>query len=963
MKRKSTQLRVLIVVIFTMMIADLHAQQYRPRTVDWYQLKTEHFNILYPQNEKIYAERAAEILEQSYPNLSSYTGGKLSNLNVILNSENDRSNGFVTSYNFRMEVEMPVFKGKSLNPQTGTWFENVLPHELVHAAHINNVPWIGLGGALKLLYPDAGRSLHFSAPSGFLEGIAVHKESQWREMSGRGNYGWFTNQYNSIMRSDDAWSLGTSVSTVTHNQPGNRHYLGGYQWYHFLQKKYGEEVVDDVIDLTTRIPFTGHGVHVWMATGTWPGKDWKAFREEEKERFENENQSVKGKIIDFSPDGERVRQPLWDEKENTLLFYLSSYSEKPGFFRYHPTKDKLERIKTTSSVSDFEFDLHPKTGEFFYSRYKPEPTTDATSKARIYSFKNGKSEIVKSVDRVWHPSVYYDDETGKTEIHALQTFHNRNNWVSITNNRVDKLYTAKTGEELVSIHPNPAPYSKQFAVIINRGGDQSVYLVERDEITSLENQKPILSRPNNAFFDVNWSSDGSSFLFTMDDGNSMQIGEFVIEDSAAYQLTQNVENSFEPAYGDEDQIFYVIQQRHEQKLVMVNRSMLTSEKLQKISQKSEKKTSEKHKWLAEENSTIDKDKWEHQPHKDYSWLVRPRGIIPIWNTDSGELLDDQFGFAAVGMNALNTHYYQAEATFSNSEVWTDITWNMRSVYPGTTASVFRTPFEVTNRFSLPDQTDPLPVSSILSRAGFEAGLEFPYLVDQNVFTTYSYLRPTIKWYQQRLVTSNLPVQYSGLGSVYADEGWAVNVLGSFHWNMYQHQRDMQPMQGTVLFAEMEQDISHTSDVFGKRSGITAGIAQYVPVWESAHQSLKFQLKGLWQSDAPAFSATSFASDLYDSIYDSDYRRMVSFETRYTIPFGYPENGGFVIPWYLQNMYGVLFMQSIGDMNDVFQPGNLYHLAGAGVRVSTGFTQFRIDIGISWVFDMFSNEHSYYIGDF
>ncbi|MDI6402792.1 hypothetical protein QLX67_12360, partial [Balneolaceae bacterium ANBcel3] len=114
-------------------IAQSYENIFRSDKYPWYQLETPHFIILYQQGQAASAYETARILEEQYPIVQNLTGGELKRMPVVLNSLNDRSNGYVTTLHFRIEIEIPKIHGKSMNPRDGNWLHTVVPHELVHA--------------------------------------------------------------------------------------------------------------------------------------------------------------------------------------------------------------------------------------------------------------------------------------------------------------------------------------------------------------------------------------------------------------------------------------------------------------------------------------------------------------------------------------------------------------------------------------------------------------------------------------------------------------------------------------------------------------------------------------------------------------------------------------------------------------------------------------------------------------
>jgi hypothetical protein len=156
---------ILSLFIWESAVAQVYSTQYRVPGQNWQQLQTEQFRLIFPARYLDEAERALSILQTEYDDIRELIGGNLHNFTVILNPENDRSNGFVSPFNFRSEVELAPIKGKALNPASGDWLEAVLPHELVHALHFSINP-SSVTSLLTLFSPDMRRSVHLAAPLG-----------------------------------------------------------------------------------------------------------------------------------------------------------------------------------------------------------------------------------------------------------------------------------------------------------------------------------------------------------------------------------------------------------------------------------------------------------------------------------------------------------------------------------------------------------------------------------------------------------------------------------------------------------------------------------------------------------------------------------------------------------------------------------------------------------------------------
>ncbi|MGK7371308.1 MAG: hypothetical protein ACNS64_13945, partial [Candidatus Halalkalibacterium sp. M3_1C_030] len=371
---------ILLFLLFqTSAFAQFYPTQYRPPDLQWQQLKTPHFNIVFPNGEDSVAWRTGRILESEYKEVQELADGSLSGFPVILNNYNDRSNGFVTPFHFRSEIEIPPIKGKAINPQSGNWLEAVEPHELVHALHFSNTGGFGIGGLVNLFSPDLARSLHSAIPSGITEGLATYHETDFvAPNGGRGNHPFFYNQFNAVFNSPDRWSMGQMVHFPERSRPFNRHYIGGFEFTEWLQETYGRETSRNALNFYIDLPFLGYGVALWYATGKWPATLYDDFIQAKKVALNepgNLENTITTLMIPFN--GASIHRPKWIDSQ-TLVFYGSFYNSRSGFYLYNLESGNINRIVTTNSVTDYIYDLSEDNSKLVYAYYRSSPLYDNT---------------------------------------------------------------------------------------------------------------------------------------------------------------------------------------------------------------------------------------------------------------------------------------------------------------------------------------------------------------------------------------------------------------------------------------------------------------------------------------------------------------------------------------------------------------------------------------------------------
>ena len=91
--------------------------------------------------------------------------------------------------------------------------------------------------------------------------------------------------------------------------------------------------------------------------------------------------------------------------------------------------------------------------------------------------------------------------------------------------------------------------------------------------------------------------------------------------------------------------------------------------------------------------------------------------------------------------------------------------------------------------------------------------------------------------------------------------------------------------------------------------------------------------------------------------------LLSFDTRYTIPISYVDNGGFLLPLYLSNIYLVAYSDTVVDptMENWYEGSR--SVFGLGLRARFRLSNLSFDIGIGYGYEPTRDNHHFFIGDF
>lgn len=974
--------QILIGFLFLLMPLVASAQTYnsttitRPSGLDWQEIKTEHFRIIFPDGRDSLAYRSAAILEDQYAKASELTGGTLKNFPIILRDYNDLSNGFVNSFNFRSEVDLSALKGKSMNPKTGDWLETVLSHELVHAAHFNvQQPFsekkFSLTNVISLLSPDWARSFHGFPPVGMHEGLAVYHETESiAPMGGRGNYAHFNNRFNANFGSSDRWNMGQTFITSDYSLPLNRHYISGYQFTDWLHDEYGDDISRKAIRYHYHNFFLGYGFALRQKTGEWPWQLYsnyeKAQEEREAERLESigKGTTEKSNILDFHFKGEEVRAPKWISNDE-LLFYASFYNARLGFYKYHLNEKKPTLFTETYSVADFNYEIEDGK-KFYFSSYKTDPLYPSIYKTDVfqYDLEEEKSQRLTQKARVYAPTSNGERLLGvRTEagVSEIVEVHEETGEVCtlIT-------FTEATPRALRFNPKNP----EQLAVVMQKRGVQALWLTTLETLHSDLQKAPEIAFENGSVFDPEWHPSGKKILFTVDVQPAMNIYEYDLETGEILQLTNAAYNAMEASYSPEgDKIAYVLQVVNERKVAILERSDFLNEWVSEGDLYSGQKLKEAlNRPLLGAGRMDSLSSLEATSYKGNLRWLKPRMMYPVFEEKSGSY---QYGFGFSSIDALSSQAYSVELTGIQNRLWYDLTYTNKMFYPGAELSVYSDP-----QFFVAANQDGERFSLMRQDRGVSLSLPFEYRFRGDTRLSSMSFSPEVKAEQFKYYNLQ-PEAITDFNTRYR-----AGMFSQLNVGVLTLPRDVQPSAGISVFGLYEQTLNELEFEIPTPIGTLPrqldnqwsayyGVFGFVSPLRRWNQSLRLDLRFLQQSENPIYSNSTimpmgFSNDVfsnYEPLNRTGVQNLARFSTRYTIPLFYPDNGFFTVPAYLSSIYLTTFTHTLTDMevNDLVKSSR--SIFGAGFHVQFKVSNLLFDLGVGFAYEPTRTNTQFIFGEF
>lgn len=925
--------------------AQLYDTVYRDPGLVWQELHTDRFRIVYPRGEEASAQYTARLLHEHYGMVQTYTGGSLHRFPVVLNADNDLSNGYVTTLHFRMEVEIPRMKGKFLNPADGNWLNSVVPHELVHAMHFNVLPTGGLSWMLRPFSPDGARSMHFAAPTGMLEGVAVYHESHHGEIqTGRAHHAWFTGAHKAVFQSDMRWSLSRSLMSPVAVFPFNRHYAGGYHFVNWLQNEYGKDITKNSIAFVSKYPFLGYGVALRSETGKWPSALHRKYQADMEKHYSSREYS---QTINAFPSADGIsihnsRGPVWLTNQ-TLLFYGKSYDNKAGFYTYETQNATSFLLLETGTVEDYLTDVATQPPRFLYSRYHIHPRFDNVAHMHVYEVSLQKNPlpgllstpklVCDNTSRI-HAPVYSSDGS----VWALQTRSSSNQLVRISDEGTDTLLVPGQ-DHFVSVSFHPAQ-NDTLLLLANRRGLQGIWILDSNELQSYHDRPPDLAFTEASIYDAVWHTDGTRIVFVSDLTGTKNLYEYHMNANAVYRRTDHPYGIFEPSVSPDGSQWAAIQfNKNRNELVILNDDELPRWPLDQALYDKDFFYGNAPYHDQEQHAEF----YSVKPYKTgFGWL-RPRSVTPFFDDElaSGRL---RGGIELQSGDLLRKHSYSTVLSGSNNRFWQEVTWRYTGRWPGFGILFYNRPVSFTTG----------PGKSTGAR--FEVPVRYRFEADTRLQSLIA--RPGIGYGSVQ--------QMSEDGTLFGPQRQRLtaSLFVSYQHRLHRNIRSVQPDAGWLIFADTERYLyeNSTNDLL---SALRTGFYRYNSLPFFQNQSMRTGLEFMTQNRA-FHDITGFFSKGFEDHILLDSNTTIKLGTRITTPLWFADSGSVTLPFFLDLMYLVLFTETLIPLSSGTQAdliNNSRSLAGAGLRWQFRMFNIPFDVGLAAIYEPSRRRSAYVIGPF
>lgn len=912
-------------------VVSLYDVIYRPAGERWLVVQEGSHRIIYPASRELQARETLDILRRTKPETNAFLGvDRDFPLTAILTDQSDSGNGYVTPFPFKTEIEAVSLRGRELSRRHHSWVEVVTTHELVHAAQAAfRVKW-SFTGVMGRFAPDFARALGLFQPSGFVEGLAVYRESQVPEGAGRLNHPFFLMQARAGM-ADDRWSLSQALEEPSYTRPFDRFYKGGALFVDFWMERYGQEAVEDALTWQQHLPFSGFGSNLWLTLDRSPSRVEQEFRT----WFDTKEDSIRQAIGTLSPSTERIvkkgqthRRPYW-LANGEVIFYALGYDLPRGFQRVNAA-GRMERVQTNEISQDAAYHLTADGSTIVYSRLEEHPYAARIKVSAAYQLdiETGREERIPGSEHTVQPVRLGD---GRVVAIAMDGQYSRLVVLDPAGTRRSMLEASTL--ELVSLAPRPG--SDSLAVIAKVGRHQAAFLV--DTTAQDWELKPWIGFRDATVYDGSWSQNGRYFTFTSDRTGILNVYVLDAWNETILQVTNALYGAMEGHIDPAGRKLVYVEYRGQQFNLMERD--LTGPGLVPVNRDAANATWNTA-WAEELNrpgefSGLDSVFAASRPYRSWKHLS-PRMIYPTLYAQSsdGGVNDAALG-VGLGVAMQGTDPLQRTAWFAEGIVQKNRLWGEFGVQSGRWP--FTPGFSIERRPTLVDaviQGQSGARQVIRDRTSWSVTSMLPWTWEDNEYRSSVVVSSAFSYRSERYLDDDLEIIQSRRSRM----AWSPAVFVGHR--LLRNPRDLWPTSGRSVswFADVELD----RDVGDKRRGSVTLANWYLPVLRKTNTSVRLDVGHLHQNVRGVFGLRYIKPIGFEDapVGDGSWIRA---GLRVMQPVWFPDRGWLTAPLYLRAFYVRAGLETIAEAGDL---ANRYASVSAGAGARIRLWHF-FDLDLSW----------------
>ncbi len=379
-----------------------------PGGIKWENIRTDHFQVIFPEDFQSEGQRMAHILESYYIPNSDYLNHRPKPIPVILHNHSVRSNGFVSWAPKRMEVvTTPAAWSYSQD-----YLEQLALHEFRHVVQVDKLRQGFTKGLSFIIGEAATGAITGMMPFWFLEGDATDAETRLSH-SGRGRLPSFEMEIKAILAEKPKMYSYEKVFFGSFRDYIPNHYKYGYQIVSHARNKYGNELWENVLNNTGRRPFTLYPNYFSIKKHTGLSKNG-LYKETFKTLNEHwKDQAGKRSLSDMTKINQAVKKHFTSYRfpgyiNDSIIFAEKSGIDQINEFVRIDSDGKEKRIHRPGFYNAVNISV--ASGKVVWAEVLSDPRWERRSYSviKIYNLSSGVERILEMKTRYFAPDLSED---------------------------------------------------------------------------------------------------------------------------------------------------------------------------------------------------------------------------------------------------------------------------------------------------------------------------------------------------------------------------------------------------------------------------------------------------------------------------------------------------------------------------------------------------------------------------
>ena len=546
-------------------------------SVDWKQIKTDNYQIIFPLEISSEAQRVANIMEKIHSDLQLSTDVKHKRVPIVLRNRSSIPNAYVSLAPRMSEwFNVPIMlKGMGANE----WYEDLAIHEGRHIAQYNFANY-GTARLVKTFFGESAFSMftNFLLPSWYWEGDAVGIETAFSN-SGRGRVPYFDVLTRDLVLSG-SFPTYQQILFGSYRNVYPDQYEAGYLLTNHIKSEYGLESLPSIIQNTLRWPFTLNPFlpfsrSVKKITGSNINDIYSDAAYDFKSSWEDQINTINENEIELITEETSIRTDYRfaiESNDRSIIALKSGMADTPKIVRINNGNEK-EIISLSSSVMIFGF--HSNGDKAIWSYYNPDKrwTKQSWADIEILDFESNKIRRISNKNRIYSPNISKDG----SRIAATIFSEKRVSLLIVMDSETGKILDrALSPDEGMVMFPSWSKDAKKIVFISQSAQGRAIYVYDTIKRIFNKIKDPSWDDISRPIFYNNY------ILFESPYKGIDNILALNLKDKEEYLVTSSRFGAYYPSIADNNKILFSDYQSSGEKIATMKLDIATWKRIPKV---------------------------------------------------------------------------------------------------------------------------------------------------------------------------------------------------------------------------------------------------------------------------------------------------------------------------------------------------------------------------------------------